>query len=561
MRSFITTYVKLYYKTIYSISAFRNHILCFLAVVVLLYAFLLSSQYKKTPVVYAHMLGMSIAISNMEYGLTEYRGYKKIQQLFTPFYRKYGYATDFSQINEAIEKALKVNNVESEGMHLMSNDMGIVDFYRLGFRIFGYTAESTFYLFHMLFGLSVIAFMVTFFKRHELLFILLLFVCSYLVVIQTPELKIESLTDARFYTILTLLPSFYLALLFLRKRRFDIIALAGSIVQVFILIFAIHGRSPGINQIAFLAGLLLVIFAFSYLIRKENIKKIVLSRICVWPLVILFIGLVLLKMHLAINLNHAYTSVTAKHPFWHSVYLGLGDHPDSKEIIGFDTYNNDRKGFELVERLAPQKGLTFDIDSAIYNYEWSVPPDNDKEIRFLDDNYEAIVKEEILRIFKENPGFVINSFLYKIPLFLKVYFGSSDIDYLYLPAEKRYYTFGALPFVIKGYLLLIVFSGALLVRRVPINNWLICFGILILQFVFALIPALLGTPGSQIIVDSGLLFTILIYMVLTFPIFLYYSKGLSSLLRVHACRKFANLLRNLYTRIGRNMTSFFGITL
>ena len=502
------------------------------------------------------MLGMSIAISNMEYGLTEYRGYKKIGQIFTPFYRKYGYATDFSKINDAIKKALRVDNVASEGIHIMSNDIGIVDFYRLGFRIFGYKAESTFYLYHLLFGLSVITFMMTFFNQHRLLYILLLFVCSYLVILQTPELVIESLTDARFYPILTLLPSFYLALLILRKCRYNTIAIIGSIVQALILVFVIHGRSPGLYQLPFLTCLAFITVTFRYLIKKECLKEIVLGKICIWPLAIVFIVFFILKIHLAVNLNYAYTDVTSKHPFWHSIYLGFGDHSDAQEIVGFSTHNNDIKGFELVKRIAPQKGLTFDIDSAIYNYEWGVPPDNKKEIGFLDDNYEAIVREECFRIFKEHPWFVISSYLYKIPLFFKVYFRSSDIGHIYLPADIRYYTLGAIPFVIKGYILAIVFSGTLLVKRCSIKDWLVYFNILFLGFVFALIPALLGTPGSQIITDSGLLFTIFIYMILSFPIFLYYSEDLSSVFKVHVHHKSSDFTRKLYIRIKKNITSF-----
>ena len=74
-------------------------------------------------------------------------------------------------------------------------------------------------------------------------------------------------------------------------------------------------------------------------------------------------------------------------------------------------------------------------------------------------------------------------------------------------------------FIFNAYLLLIVFSGALLVRRLFIKNLLKYCSILFLAFIFALIQAFLGTPGSQIIVDSGLLFTIFIYILLSCPIF------------------------------------------
>jgi hypothetical protein len=502
----------------------RKLVLGLLILIVLTSAFIITSQYKKTPVVYAHMLGMSIAISDMEYGLTEYRGYNKIGQMLVPFYRKYGYATDFSKINDAINKVLNVDDVTSEGIHLMSNDIGIVDWYRLGFRIFGYKAESTFYLYHSLFALSVLVFMITFYKRDELLYILLLFSCSYLVIVQTPELVIESLTLARFYPILTLLPAFYISLLILRKRNLDIITFIGSIIQTFILVFAVHGRSPGLCQLGFLISLTFILISFWFFIRRKKIKEILLRKIYIWPLAIVLVGFFLLKFHLAINLNDSYTDVTSKHPFWHSFYLGLGDHPDSQEVIGFSTYNNDRKGFELVKRMAPLKGLTFDIESAIYNYEWGVPPDNEKEIRFLDDQYESIVREECLRIFQKHPWFVISSYFYKIPLFFKVYFSSSGPVEKHLSSPGRYYTLGATMFIFNAYLLLIVFSGLLLVRRLFIKNLLKYCSILFLAFVFALIQALLGTPGSQIIVDSGLLFTIFIYIILSCPIFYLVNK-------------------------------------
>lgn len=427
-----------------------------------------------------HRMSVGIAISELRYGLTGYRGYNKIYKALKDNGMTKNFKGDI--LNNAIQMALSVKDASSGGQYnLVREDKGMVTYYKLAFRIFGYKIESFFYLYFLLMAVSIFIFLMSFHNRVDLLNVLLLFVCSHFVIAATAPvvgLELQTVYNQRFLPVLAILPSLYLALLILGRRRCTLGTIAGVCMQTSILMLVVHARTSTTYQMIFLfsSSMLAILW---YWLMKPDLGKYVFSKVCLWPLGLVFVGFLILTMHLIVKLDPSYTYATSKHFFWHAVYLGLGAHPDSWRKYGIK-YEEDSIAARVVERRARERyGTNLAVDEGLY---------------------ESILKDEFFRILKQDPRFVIENYFYKFAIFFSNYFSSS---------------FGAIGNLFKPTTLSIVVLGSLLAGEVFLKWWLQYFWLLILEFGFSLLPTMLAMPAPALIADPALLFTVVVYTLLS----------------------------------------------
>lgn len=459
----------------------------------LVYTFTLSTQndmHQTFPgPVHYHTLSIGIAISELRYGLTGYRGYDKVYRALRdngmpqdPAIVK-SYGVTIEKLNDAIKTALDVKDVSSGGLYtLAGEDKGIVTYHKLAFRIFGYKIESFFYLYFLLIAASVFIFLMSFYNRIDLLNVLLLFVCSHFVIVAAAPvvgLELQTVYSQRFLPVLAILPSLYLALLILGRGRCTLVTIAGVCIQTSILMLIVHARTGTTYQMMFLFSLSVLAILW-YWLRKPELGKYVLGKVRLWPLGVVSAGFLILTMHLIVKLDPSYSYATSKHVFWHAVYLGLGAHPDSWRKYGIK-YEEDGTAYKVAARRARERyGINL--------------------VGTYSGLSEAMLRDEFFSILKRDPRFVIENYFYKFALFFSNYFSSS---------------FGAIRNLFKPAILSIVVLGSLLAGEVFLKRWLRYFCLLILGLSFSLLPTMLAMPMPALIADPALIFTLVLYTALS----------------------------------------------
>ncbi|MCP4985878.1 MAG: hypothetical protein GY928_07375 [Colwellia sp.] len=336
-----------------------------LIVVISIYTFTKSVENeldRTSQVTPTNLMAVSIAISEMKYGLTGYTGYTNILKIFLEDLGIFP-VSGFDIYNNKIKKALSYdsfNNLKSGGLHLIWNDVGMVNYFKLAFKLFGYKIQSLFYLYFLLFTVSLCFFIVTFSSQIRLLNILLLFVCSHFVIVMATTIAGGELqvSNVRFFPVLTILPTFYITLLILGEHKINLLTISGTIIQTAILILIISVRSSAAYQLMFL--LCISFLAFLWYWKRMKRFKEALIKIQFLPLAIVFIAFLLLKLHLVTGLHPLYDTARHKHHFWGAAIVGLSAHPDSESKYGI-TYS-DKCFHDAIQRRAAELGYHFNTD-------------------------------------------------------------------------------------------------------------------------------------------------------------------------------------------------------
>ncbi len=439
-----------------------------------------------------HMWAMAIALSEMEYGSSNYTGYVKVQNALLENglsgqetdYKKFGRSMweclrDPDLLNTAIHKALTVSPPAS-GLgktYLFREDKGEIIYHKWAFFLFGYNIESLFKLYWLLLSASVMCFFVTFYKRHEILNILLLLSCAHFVVAMSAYYSgadLNTITDPRFIPVLAAFPAFHIAFLILGKVSLGKVRILCCGIQVFLLIFVFFTRSSAVYLILFLSLVWFVPTAVRWG-KQPTVGVYVLNAFKMWPLMLTFVGFLFMKLHLALALEYPYTPATRYHLFWHAAILGLGAHPDAHEKYGL--YKGDSSSLEFAYHL-----------------------DSERLMPFNNDAYEAVLKEGFLKISYEDPIFVVESYVYKLRSFFDIYFGE---------------VYGANRSLASLALVLTVISGSLIGYGMILEHWRSTLYIVVTLFGLSLLPCLFALPNPWIISDPALYLSFIFYFLLS----------------------------------------------
>ncbi len=473
---------------------------------------------KSQPYFMVYASAASIAISELHYDSEQGVGYLKIYDLFKPLIKwNVDWGPEFSVINGAIEQALNLEDVASEGIYYTKYE-GLSTYYKVAFLIFGYKAESIFYLFWVLLIIPVVIFLITFYKQPTLLFFLLLFTCALFANSQTQGVLLQSIIRNRFLPILTILPAFYIMLLMFGQRKQDWITFMGVIGQTLVLILVMYTRPSSLYQLLFLTGASIILTILWYIQRKRSALNIPLkmSALSLWPLALIIVAYFALKYNLAPV--HSDT-ITNRSCTWHMFYIGLGAHPKGPQEYGI--LGADMDAYNLVSRKAPELGYSGKVKDAISSIFVIVPEDSqeaDGEIGWCDAVYEEIVKDEFFRIFRQDPWFVIDTYRYKLFTYVELYFEPlipELINTVYAnPAAivegVDTFGFGVINQLVDWPIIIVLILGIFLLKKPFWQTWSLPMILLGLQFLCALLIPLLFRPLTETIVDSALPLTIII---------------------------------------------------
>ena len=419
-----------------------------------------------------HTLSMAVAVSSLSHGLDGYLAYVSVIRVFDRVSADRSLMTDPARLNAVIAEAAALRDPAALGVYpLVREDKGLVVYYKLAFAAFGCRIQSAFWLYFVLLAASALCWGLTFGRRPELMALLAFFLCAHLTVtLAAPAVGLElaAVHNPRFLPVLAVLPALHLALLLLGERRRESAVVAAAAAQAALLTLVIHARSGTVSQVLFLGALFSAAAALR-LLREPRLGAQVLAAVRPWPLALAAAGVLLLKLHMSWALAPAYSDVTAKHLFWHTTYLGLAVLPEAQQRFGFRYI--DEAAFATGKRLALERfGKDFTVD-----YDWDV--------------YEAVLKDETLRLASSAPWLTVKNYLYKFPLFARTVLAAP---------------FGAgarLAWLLPLALALSWLAGPLFARR-----WPALAGLSALCWLFAMLPPLLATPDAYLIAEPAALF-------------------------------------------------------
>lgn len=290
---------------------------------------------------------------------------------------------------------------------IQREDLGIVDFYKISFQVFGYHVDSFVSMYYLLYLISLLAFCKYYFfdiGRLNLILVIAMAHCVIVYALPTVGNDLTTVFNRRFLPILSIIPTLHLLLAVLDNKKVTRQRAFLLMVQIFIISFIFHCRSAAAYPI-----FVILTTAGWVLIRNNGyfwaLLKYPVGREIGFILVCLLISIFSFKSYVYVHSDPNYSKVKTGHLFWHPAYLGLSAHPDAKDRYGIEL--NDIVTVDLVKRLTKERFGTDDWES------------------FGDDRYfESVIKGEYIRILKSDPSYVVFNYAIKPYLFFKSFFSS-----------------------------------------------------------------------------------------------------------------------------------------
>ncbi len=216
------------------------------------------------------------------------------------------------------------------------DDLGQVDFNKLGFRLFGLNIESRYYLFFTLLALSALIFVLTFHDNIHALVVLLCALFAFYVELHLAIFSpyVPTYAGMRHGSTLGLIPMWYFV--FLTGRRMSPTALSGAVAQLAILLLAWRIRGSTAWMFVFIWAVAIAKAALRLPRRSSDARWLLrLGREAVrgaaqWPLIMLLVGIAVQAVYLRVAPHPAYArdDFLPYHGLWHSAYLGLKFSPE-----------------------------------------------------------------------------------------------------------------------------------------------------------------------------------------------------------------------------------------
>jgi hypothetical protein len=469
---------------------------------------------SKVPSWHGVLQCQSIAISESVYGLKNNIGYRKVYETFYPSLESGDDGVSISKMNEAIYRAINLEKVDEKGVHYLlgtGTSVGMIDFLKISYGLFGYKAESQYYLYTFLFLLPIVIYLLTFYNNINYIIILCLYLISYNIIVSTSVVAFETVIGVRFFPLLTILPIIYLFLIITQNVNLSIKHIFYTSIQAGILLFSFHIRSH--SRYHFIVLFLILIFwAAIRCINKYKLNKKIyfaLSRLKVWPFYIVIVFFVAWFIYVDFLRPASPTDKESVYPIWHQIFIGLGGHPNALERYGI-TFS-DATGLKYAIKLNASKGINIDYGLAVNEIVQGIYPSS-QNFYFTGRKYEELIRSAYFRILLNDPVFVLYSYVHKIPLYFKVLFSNSRTP-SFLPDQ-----YGNVDIITKLFNIKVIFSIFLICYFYStrfINSFYHLknfYCLLFLDYLFSIIPPIITLPATHSVLDSGLIFTILILL-------------------------------------------------
>jgi hypothetical protein len=321
-------------------------------------------------------------------------------------------------LNAAISAALSLGP-QPEGFvsqrslrTMVHDDIGIVDYDKIAFALFGFRVQSLYYFFFVVLSVSASVFLLQYWHRPMAQVVLLCNLVAFWLELHTGVFttQMPSLWGMRHGSTLAILPAWHVALLMAYRTRLSWPAAILGLVQVAIIVFAIRICGSAAWSLIFLACLP-AFFAFQFWRNSGPSARSVatFARAALkWPFVLLLVGLAANKLYTDGKLHPAYfTDDIMPYPsVWHAAYFGIVVSPtlvaatgDPKRAWG------DATVYTAALRYLRNKG--FMETEADYLSPWT----HTYKMRIHDNTMRAVY----LDLIKEYPFTTLGMYLYQKP--------------------------------------------------------------------------------------------------------------------------------------------------
>jgi hypothetical protein len=217
-----------------------------------------------------------------------------------------------------------------------AEDLGLVDFFKLSFHLFGYNIQGFFKTYFLLLALGIVSFFYMFWSRPGILatanFLLLgLFLSIYRLD------DIDSVSNGRFFATLAIFPTFHLMILTWAPPRITVVAAALATVQALLLAFVITMRSSAAWGVLLLgASMVIMLIWQAKILWSREPLKIVVQKSITWPIVIIAVGLIGYNVYQNNKIHPGYFALDEtlpEHLFWHSLAYSLSFLPGIDALV------------------------------------------------------------------------------------------------------------------------------------------------------------------------------------------------------------------------------------
>ena len=316
-----------------------------------------------------HIQALSIAISRVVYDANGLVGFEQVFDVLMRIPNVSAIKLDSAlvygnyqqAINDALQKATLLTEVDRSRVHAYTNDQGYLYFVIAAFSLFGIKIQSLSYLWLSYLLLSVLVFAVAYrSKIANLLLLWCVLVSIFLLVVANPGVGKQLITvhNNRFLPILGMIPLLHVVLSMGLRQKNNIDWLL-ELVQIVMLVFVFFLRSSAQWM------LIAVIFASLYSLIRYRIKANAgVVGFPVWsiaravglrvaPVVIVFACFVVIKIMLPKFLHKEYTKDlwASSHVVWHGAVIGLTVDPVllQRYVCSDAVLTDQLSGFRLVQ--------------------------------------------------------------------------------------------------------------------------------------------------------------------------------------------------------------------
>jgi hypothetical protein len=333
-------------------------------------------------------------------------------------------------IDSAIQKAVRFNSLVDLRHSVRGSggdDLGLVDYVRLSFGVFGYWLRSLYLAYFAILAISALAFMYAFRSRPGLLALLVVISAAHALLFSSSILdreKLGTIADPRFLSVLAIIPCLHLASLLITKASATRVDIVLALLQSIILVFAVWIRAT-----ANWAIMALIILAVSIAVTLALNRRFELRHM--WSFGVLFAVWLVHAVWTSIVLHPIYgeKGEITHHVIWHGIFYQLQFHPQWRWKYAAE-YDN--AALDGLPALAARK------------YLMRHPPAAPDKIYLTEDRKhlkvaaaETYIRKAFFEFFATDPKFVLETYFIYVPIKLLFILGPMEIT-----AQGKYAFFG-----------------------------------------------------------------------------------------------------------------------
>jgi len=307
-----------------------------------------------------------------------------------------------------------------------AEDIGYADFYNLAFRLFGFNAYATHYLYFLLLTVSFVIFGLAFFRDTVAIGTLTLSLTAFFLLSASSFFNyvIPSFAANRFLSTLAMIPLLHVVMTMLRRGALVRVIPVSLAFQSLIMSFAIAARGSAAWCLLAVGATAATIVFLRWRRRRAEVTSSSKLRRREWltkasshPVVITvtIVGVVFMVYSSIRNTwiddRYFQDDNYPHHLVWHSAYLGLAFNPDWKaERPQYSDVpaDGDSAGFALFQHAMRKQGIpSVSTNKELYHqYYLRARP------------YEAFIRNQYLTFLSEHPLYGLELFFYYKPLAL-----------------------------------------------------------------------------------------------------------------------------------------------